>query len=225
VARARRIGAALLGAVVLALILAQLFLPKIAASRIASHLRKYGTVRSVSVSAWPAVELLWRHADTVTVRAEHLSLTPDEIGKLLGEARGAGRLDMSATSIRIGSLRLTDVGLRKRGESASAGALISENDVRAALPAGASVTLLSSGAGTVQVRVSGALFGIGASLDAVAQPRAGKLVVHPAGFPFEGLQLTLIDQQHVYVEGVSASPAPGPEGVSGYRLGIRGRLR
>ena len=47
-ARAWRIGAALLGAVVLALVLTQLFLPKIAASRIASHLRKYGTVHSVS---------------------------------------------------------------------------------------------------------------------------------------------------------------------------------
>jgi len=225
VARARRIGAALLGAVVLALALAQLLLPKIAASRIASHLRKYGTVHSVSVSAWPALELLWRHADSVTVRAGGLRMTPNQTGKLLGEARGAGRIEMTARSVRVGPLMLTDVRLTKRGDAASAQAVVSEENVRAALPAGVSVQLVSSEAVQVRVRVNGALFGIGASVDAVAQPSAGKLIVHPVGFPFEGLQLTLVEQPHVYVEGVSASAATGPQGARSYRLGIRGRLR
>ena len=224
-ARTWRIGAALLGAVVLALVLTQLFLPKIAASRLASHLRKYGTVHSVSVSAWPALELLWRHADSVTVRAGSLRMTPDQTGKLLGEARGAGRIEMTAGSVRVGRLVLSDVRMRKRGGHASAQAQISEANVRGALPPGASVQLLSSESGAVRVRVSGALFGIGASLDAIAQPTSGKLIVHPLGFPFEGLQLTLIDQPHVYVEGVSANATTGPQGAPGYRLGISGRLR
>ena len=43
----------------LVLVLAQLFLPRIAASRIASRVGRYGTVQSVSVKAWPAVKLLW----------------------------------------------------------------------------------------------------------------------------------------------------------------------
>jgi LmeA-like phospholipid-binding len=225
VARARRIGAALLGAIVLALVLAQLLLPKIAASRIASHLRKYGSVHSVSVSSWPALELLWRHADSVNVRAGSLRVTPNQTGKLLGEARGAGRIDMTASNVRLGPLILTDVRLRKQGDAAGAQALISEANVRAALPAGVSVQLVSSGAGQVRVRVSGALFGIDASLDAVAQPSDGKLVVHPVGFPFEGLSLTLVDQPHVYVEGVSASATTAPNGARSYRLGISGRLR
>jgi hypothetical protein len=224
VARARRIGAALLGAIVLVLVLTQLFLPKIAASRIASHLRKYGTVHSVSVSAWPALELLWRHADSVTVRAGGLRMSPNQSGKLLGEARGAGRVDMTAAGVRVGPLTLTDVRLSKHGDAASAQGLVSEANVRAALPPGVSVQLVSSDAGQVRVRVSGALFGIGASVDAVAQASAGKLVVHPAAFPLEGLQITLIQQRHVYVEGVSAS-ATGLEGARTYRLGIRGRLR
>ena len=215
---------ALLGAIALALVLSQLFVPKIAASRIASHLRKYGTVHSVSVSAWPALELLWRHADSVTVRAGHLRMSPSQTGKLLGEARGAGKIDMTAASVRVGPLILTDVSLNKRGDLASAQGQVSEANVRAALPAGVFVQLVSSEAGEVRVRVDGALFGVGASLDAVAQPRAGKLVVHPAGFPFEGIQVTLIAQPHVYVEGVSASAA-GPQGARAYRLGIRGRLR
>ena len=77
----------------------------------------------------------------------------------------------------------------------------------------------------MRVRVSGALFGIGASLDAIAQPSSGKLIVHPLGFPLEGIQLTLIDQPHVYVEGVSASATTGAQGAPEYRLGISGRLR
>jgi LmeA-like phospholipid-binding len=224
VARARRIGAALLGAIALTLVLTQLFLPKIAASRIASQLRKYGTVHSVSVSAWPALELLWRHADSVTVSAGGLRMSAKQTGKLLGEARGADRIDMTAARVRVGPLALTDVRLNKRGDAASAQGVVSEANVRAALPAGVSVQLVSSEAGEVRVRVNGALFGIGASLEALAQARAGKLVVHPAGFPFEGLQITIIEQPHAYVEGVSAS-ATGPQGARSYRLGIRGRLR
>ena len=53
----------------LLLVLAQLLLPRIAASRISSRVGRYGTVQSVSVSAWPAVELLWGHADSVRVKA------------------------------------------------------------------------------------------------------------------------------------------------------------
>ena len=43
----------------LVLALAQVLLPRIAASRISSRVGRYGTVQSVSVKAWPAVELLW----------------------------------------------------------------------------------------------------------------------------------------------------------------------
>jgi hypothetical protein len=59
----------------------------------------------------------------------------------------------------------------------------------------------------------------------VAQPSHGELVVHPVSFPFEGLQVTIVEQPHVYVEGVSASAVNGPQGGRFYRLGISGRLR
>ena len=60
---------------VLALALAQLLLPGIAASRISSRVGRYGEVQSVSVSAWPAVKLLWGSADSVTVRARSLRVS------------------------------------------------------------------------------------------------------------------------------------------------------
>ncbi|MBV8217081.1 MAG: hypothetical protein JO325_01345, partial [Solirubrobacterales bacterium] len=64
----RLIALGLAGVVLVALIAAQLVLPGIAAQRLRDQLSRSGTVLSVSVSALPAIKLLWRHADRVVVR-------------------------------------------------------------------------------------------------------------------------------------------------------------
>ena len=51
----------------------------------------------------------------------------------------------------------------------TAQALASEADVKAALPAGFGVQLLRSEGGEVEVQATGALFGVGASVNAVAR--------------------------------------------------------
>ncbi len=107
--------------------------------------------------------------------------------------------------MQLGSLRLTDASLRKRGSALSAQALTSEADVKAALPPGFGVQLLRSEDGEVEVQATGGLFGVGASVNAVAGASEGKLVAHPLGFLVEALQLTLFSDPHVYVEGVGAS--------------------
>ena len=53
--RSTRIALGAVGGVVVLLGLAQLLLPKLAAQRVRSELARYGVVRSVSVSAFPAV--------------------------------------------------------------------------------------------------------------------------------------------------------------------------
>jgi hypothetical protein len=85
------------------------------------------------------------------------------------------------------------------------------------------VRLLGSEAGQVRVRATGGLFGIGASVDAVALAREGRLVAHPLGLLIEGLQLTLFSEPHVYVQGVAAS-RDGRQPAS-YRLSMRAGLR
>lgn len=207
----------------LALALAQVLLPRLAADRISSRVGRYGSVHSVSVSAWPAVELLWGDAGSVHVRAKSLVLSPAQAASLLWEGRGAASMDLSAQSVELGSLRVTDASLRKRGSQLSAQALVSEADVRAALPEGLAVRLLRSGGGDVEVQASGELFGVGATVNAVAGASDGKLVAHPLGFLIEGFQLTLFSQPHVYVEGVDASVA-GEDPLS-YRLSISASLR
>ena len=223
--RARRIGAGAIGIIALALVLAQVFLPGIAASSITSRLRKYGRVRSVSVSAWPAVKLLWGSTDSVRIRLLDLRLTPHQSAKLVWEGRGASSIDMTAGRAREGPLQLSDVGLRKRGDVLTAQGVASEADVRAALPAGLAIKLLGSERGNVSVNVSGGLFGLAASVNAVAGPIAGTLVARPVGFLFEGLRLTLFADPHVYVEGVGATAITPPGGPPSYRLTMSARLR
>src|SRR3954471_22962368 len=97
--------AAIVAAVLLALlVLAQLLLPRIAASRISSRVGRYGQVEHVSVSAFPAVKLLWGDADSVTVSAGALSLSPAQAAALLREGRGAAKIDIDAQAVRVGTL-------------------------------------------------------------------------------------------------------------------------
>jgi len=222
----RRIGLIALlvaGGAVLLLGLAQLFLPRIAANRISSRLGRYGTVESVSVKAWPAVRLLWGNADSVTVRVRSLKLSPAQTAKLIWEARGFGRIAMSAASVREGPLRLSEVSFRKRGQALTAQARITAADVRSALPEGLEVQLLSSEAGEVEVKATGGLFGVRASVDAVAAASSGKLVVRPVAALLSGLQLTLFSDPHVYVQAVGASVEPAEP--SSYRLTMMASLR
>jgi hypothetical protein len=200
-----RLALFLAGGAVVALALAQVFLPRIAAGRISSRLGRYGKVESVSVEAWPAVKLLWGSADSVRVSAGSLQLSPAQTAKLLWEARGLGTIELTALGVREGPLRLREVSLRKHGSALAAQARMTDADVRAALPAGFDVQLLSSEGGEVRVRASGGLFGVGASVDAVAGASEGKLVARPLGLLLSGLQLTLFSEPHVYVEGAGAS--------------------
>jgi hypothetical protein len=226
VGRAARIGALLAGGIVLVFVLAQLFLPGIAASRIRARVGRYGTVRSVTVKAWPAVELLWGKADSVDVRAGSLSMSPAQTVELLGEARGVKRMSLTAESVKEGPLQLHEASFQKHGDALLGQARISRADVGKALGEGIEVRLQSSHHGQVQVSASGGLFGVRASVDAVARAQEGKLVVRPLGFLLEGLKLTLIDNPRVYVEGVGASAVAGSSGeVVGYRLSIWASLR
>jgi LmeA-like phospholipid-binding len=221
--RTRTIALSLVGGVVVLLALAQLLLPRIAASKISSRVGRYGKVESVSVEAWPAVKLLWGSVDSVRVRARSLAASPAQVAKLLWEGRDVESMRVSAESVRVGSLQLSDASMSKHGSALSAHASVSEADVKAALPEGFAVQLLKSAGGEVEVQASGGLFGVGAAVNAVALASEGKLVAHPVGFLIEGFHLTLFSDPHVYVEGVGASVAS--EQPLSYRLTMSASLR
>jgi hypothetical protein len=215
---------AILGAVLLVLVLAQLLLPGIVAGRIASRLRRYGTVQSVHVGAWPAVKLLWGQADSVDVRAGSLAIgSASRAAGLLAEAQGAQSIQLSAASVRLGRLQMSDASLRKQGSALTAQALMSAAAVTAALPPGVTLRLLGSSGGSVRVLAGGGLFGVGVSVEALAAPSAGVLVAHPVGLLLEGFRLTLFSDPRVQVQGVGAEPAPGLPGA--YRLTLAATVR
>ncbi|HEV3321531.1 MAG TPA: LmeA family phospholipid-binding protein [Solirubrobacteraceae bacterium] len=218
------IAAALAVAVAVALGLAQVFLPGIAAQRIRDSVGRFGIVKSVNVQAWPAVELLWGQADSVTVRAASLDMNAEQSAQMLEEARGVSEMHFTADSSHEGPLQLRDVSLNKRGNVLRVEARLSQSDAQAALPPGFDMRLVGSEGGEVKVLASGRLFGVGASIEAVARAEDGKLVVRPTGFPLDAVGLTLFSNPHIRVDGVGVRAGIGPEGSSSYWLTMTGSL-
>ena len=98
-ASVRRI-AALAGPPALAVLGAlQLILPGLAADRLRQRLAKSGQVIEVRVSAFPAVELLWHHADSVVVRMGRYRSGASDLGSSLAGAADVGTLDASVQEL------------------------------------------------------------------------------------------------------------------------------
>jgi hypothetical protein len=225
--RATRLVWGALAAIVVLLILAQLVLPAIAARIARDQIGKYGAVRDVSVHAFPAIELLWGHAESATVRAGDLRLSDTQFDGLVPRMRGIETVDLSAESLQLGPLRMRDLRVHKHGEAIEAHATLTQAELQSALPVGVEVRVLQSTAAGVQVRVSGSLFGIGASALALLGAQEGKLVAQPQGFPLAGLaRVTIFSDPRLYVQGFQlAESAPAGGGEPSYAVTLRATLR
>lgn len=216
----RLIALGVVGVVLLVLALAQLVLPGIAESRLRDQLSGSGTVLSVRVHAFPAIELLWGQADSVVVRMSSYQAGASEIGSKLGAAANVGTLDLSAQELQSGLLTLRDARLRKQGSQLIGSATVLQADLRAAVPFLDNVQPVTSSEGQLILRGTASLLGLNASVDAVVAARDGALVVAP-NVPFGGIAtITLLDNPHVRVESVSAVTVPG-----GFRLVARARVQ
>jgi hypothetical protein len=217
----RRLAA--LAALVAILILfgvAQLVLPGIAEQTIRDRLARNGHVLEVKVSAFPAIELLWHQADSVVVRLGHYRLAPARVGGTLGQAAGTGTLDASAQQFDTGLLTLRNASLRKRGNTLTGSAEVTEANLRASLPILQSVTPVASTGGTLTLRGTATLFGVTATVDATVRAENGALVVQP-NLPFGGLAaIRLFSNPHVYVQSVGASPT-----AAGFSVTATAQLR
>lgn len=218
--------------------LGQALLPVLAEQRVRDRLKPYGAVQAVSVSAFPALELAWGKAGSVSVAARELRMSEAQAVKLAWEARGVDTARASIRRLQVGivglaqGLALHDASVVKHGARLSVQATFSQADIAAALPPGFTVQPLGTEDGGLRVRASGGLFGAKASLEALVTARAGRLVVVPQGLPLAGLfQVTLLADQHLYVESISATPLAGqganPAAGHGesWRLALAGTLR
>ena len=202
----RRLAALAAGVLVVVVLgVGQLVLPGIAASHLRSQLSRDGQVLSVSVSAFPAVELLWHQADHVVIRMGRYDPPSGSLGRTLAQTGDVGTLQASAQELHYGLITLHNASLFKRGDTLAGAALVSEADLRTALPILSSVTPVASANGQLTFR--GTAFGI--SADATVSAQNGNLIVAP-DVPFGGLAtITLFSDPHVAVQQIGASAASG----------------
>ena len=212
------------GAVVVVLAAAQLVLPRIAERVVRERAGRYGMVLSAHVGAFPAIELLWGHAQSATVRAGSLRLSSAQAVDMLWSARGVTDVDLTAAGLRVGPLQLRQVSLRKRRGILHLQATLSEADLQAAMPAGVRLQRLLSHDGRVEVSALGGLFGADTSVQVLLEPREGRLVAQPQGPTLAGLPaVTLFSDPRLRIEGVGVA---GPSGrPPNWRLSLRASLR
>lgn len=217
----RRLAAiGVVGLVLVALGVAQLVLPGIAAQRVRDQLSSSGQVLSVSVHAFPAIELLWHHADRLDVRLGRYRAAPGRLADLLDRASGIGTLNATATEVDTGLLILHDATLHKHGDQLTGSARVTEADLRAAIPVLKSVTPVASGNDQLTVRGTASLFGFTTTVDATVRAQNGALVVVP-DVPFGTLAtIRVFSDPRVEVEGVGATPTP-----DGFVASATARLR
>ncbi|HEY7830276.1 MAG TPA: hypothetical protein VIC06_06905 [Solirubrobacteraceae bacterium] len=206
---------------VVLLVASQLLLPRLAVHTVRQRVGRYGPVLSAHVSAFPAFELLWGHAQSASVSTGPLRMTQAQATDLLQGARGIDSLDLSATSLVVEPLRLEQVKMQKRNHAVRLLATLTLTDLRAAMPAGVQLQALSGGGeGALEVTVGGELFGVSASVVAVVQAAEGKLVAAPRGLSLGGLtQITLFSDPHLSVESATFTPLPGA--AQSWRLDLR----
>jgi hypothetical protein len=202
------VGGLLLLTVVL-LAIAQAVLPGIAAQTLRDRLARSGTVQKVEVDAFPAIELLWHHADRVVVRMSSYRSNPGTLQRTLGEVTDTNSLDASARKFDTGLLTLRDATLSKRGEQLRAAATVTEADLRSSVPVLDSVRPVDSSGGQITLQGTATVFGVTATVDVTVGAHNGALVAAP-DVPFGGLAtITLFSSPRIAVQGVTASPASG----------------
>jgi hypothetical protein len=211
---------AIAAVVVVVIAVSQLVLPGIAARDVRSRIGHDGEVLSVKVSAFPAIQLLWDHADTVSIKLGDYRALPNDVPGLLQEAGGVGTLNVSIATLRSGQLTLRDVTLTKRGSELVGSARVEDADLRAALPVIDSVTPISSADGQLRLRGKGGAFGISATVTAVVTTSDGKVVVAPAGLLGDFLNVTVFDDPDVFVQSVTGAAVSG-----GLTVSVRAELR
>ncbi len=116
----RRMAVALAVIVLVALAVAsQIALPRIAADRIAGRLTANGGTASVSVSAWPAVRLLFGDGGRLSVDGSGLDLEPNLAGgPVFGKLDGFDRVSIHLASFRAGPFRVGEFTLTRDGSGA-----------------------------------------------------------------------------------------------------------
>lgn len=205
---AKRMSIVLALLILIALVGGQIVLPRIAAERLTASLSRNGQGVHVSISAFPAVELLFGEADSVNVRIARLVAGSHHVGDLLTRAERVGSLDARVGELETHGLTLHDVLLRKRGAALTASANVTRQAVQTILPLDLTLSDTPPGGNGLIVRGKMSVFGHAMRGAAAVQAQDGVIVLRPAlpviGFALDPLQVTLFNDPAVWVDRVQA---------------------
>jgi hypothetical protein len=115
-----RIAAIVAAAVVAFLVLSQLFVPGLGEKAIHDRLTANGGVADVSISAFPAMRLLWGHGDSLKVKGDGLSIDVDQNGDpaVLDNLDRFGDVEIVLDNSEAGPFRIDSFVLARHGEGA-----------------------------------------------------------------------------------------------------------
>ena len=202
-------------------LLAQIILPTIAEHRIRGLLADRAQVERVHVEAFPAIKLLWHHADRVELTLGELRSGTGRIAGLVDDAGAVNEVDARARLIRSGDVTLRDARLRKDGDRLVGKARVTSGDVRTALAGSLGVRPVGVDRGTLVLRGGVNFLGQTVGVTARVVADGGAVVVKPEGLPFIGglVQFTVFSDSRLAVDSLTARLVPG-----GYFLTATGRL-
>ena len=222
--RIRTRAALALGAVIVLLIgllgLAQAILPGIAASRLRDSLARSGEGVHVSVSAFPAVKLLFGRADSVSVRIHRLDAGQGRLGDLLARTRSADRVQAGVGQLFSHGLELDGVSLEKVHARISAQATITRGALARVLPVGLSLVTSRESSRAFALTATAQVLGQTLSATALVQASDGRLELRPELPLLSFLDITLFADPRVAVDSIGAGGGGGS-----YTFSATGHLR
>jgi LmeA-like phospholipid-binding len=204
--RAARIALVAVAGVVGLLIVAQFVLPPLAERSIRGKVDDVATVEDVKVSAFPAVKLLWKHADKVEVRLGEVRSGTGKFADLVDEARGVNEVDVTAGKAMIGDAELTRAEFHKDGDDLVGTGFMSEDAILAALPLGFRVKPVRTEEGQLIVRGSPGILGGAVGVEGRVVTQDGAIVVNPENVPLVGglVDYTVFTDDRITVKSVGA---------------------
>ena len=204
----RRAALAAAAVVVVLLVAAQLLLPRYAERRVREELSSIGTVNSVEVESFPAVELLAGEIDAVRAELASGETSGGRIGDLVAKTEHIDTLHVTAPSLAVSGLPVRDARLEKAGTAIRVEGTVERTELESRLPAGARLRGVETRGDGVSLDGSFSLFGAELSGVARLEPRDGALVLAPQDVPFAGLAtVTVFTDPRLQVRSVAAEPS------------------
>lgn len=184
---------------------AQIILPGVAEQRVRDSLGRWADGLSVTVSATPAVRLLFGHADHVGVRIARLRLpgAGSPLADLLVRTRQTDDLDVRVATLVTHGLVIRDVYASKRGLALSAEGTLSKLAIEAVLPFNLRLGASAQSGQSLLFSATATILGQPITGSALLVARDGNLEIAPNLPLLSALHVNLFSDPRVAVDRIS----------------------